>query len=334
LVRNGEALQKARRLRAVILDKTGTITSGEPVLTDVEPVDPLSREELLRLAAVAEDGSEHPLGRAVARAGREELGDLPRALSFVAASGGGVRAVVDGRTVVVGRAGFLAESSVDPEPLRGTWTRLAAEGKTPVMVAVDGRAVGVLGLADREKDDSADAIARLRGLGLEVLMLTGDNERTARAVAERVGITRVLAEVRPDEKERAISVIRNEVGGAVAMVGDGVNDAPALARADVGIAIGSGTDVAMETADIVLMGGSLHGVADAVELSVAAVRNMKQNLFGAFVYNSAAIPIAAGALYPVFGILLSPMIAGAAMAFSSVTVVANANRLRTFRVRR
>jgi Cu+-exporting ATPase len=234
----------------------------------------------------------------------------------------------------VGRAGFLAESSVDPEPLRGTWTRLAAEGKTPVMVAVDGRAVGVLGLADREKDDSADAIARLRGLGLEVLMLTGDNERTARAVAERVGITRVLAEVRPDEKERAISVIRNEVGGAVAMVGDGVNDAPALARADVGIAIGSGTDVAMETADIVLMGGSLHGVADAVELSVAAVRNMKQNLFGAFVYNSAAIPIAAGALYPVFGILLSPMIAGAAMAFSSVTVVANANRLRTFRVRR
>ncbi len=338
LVRSGEALQKARRLRAAILDKTGTITVGEPSLTDVIPLPPFTEDELLRFAAAAEAGSEHPLGRAVTEAGRsrESVSVRPplRVEAFEALSGGGVRAIVDGRTVVVGKAGFLRDQGVDIEGLQGAWDGLGAEGKTPALVSVDGRAAGVLGLADREKPDSGAAVARLKSMGLEVVMLTGDNERTARAVADRVGISRVLAGVWPDEKGRAIDALRAEVGGAVAMVGDGVNDAPALARADVGIAIGSGTDVAMETADIVLMGGSLHGVADAIELSLAAVRNMKQNLFGAFVYNAAAIPIAAGALYPAFRILLSPMIAGAAMAFSSVTVVANANRLRRFRVGR
>jgi Cu+-exporting ATPase len=223
---------------------------------------------------------------------------------------------------------------VDTTSVRGPWERLAADGKTPAVVAVDGRAAGLLALADREKEDSRGAIARLKALGLEVVMLTGDNERTAGAVAKRVGIDQVLAGVLPDGKENAVAEIRRRVGGAVAMVGDGVNDAPALARADVGIAIGSGTDVAKQTADVVLMGGSLHGVADVVELSKAAVRNMKQNLFGAFAYNVAALPIAAGVLYPAFGILLSPTVAGAAMAFSSVTVVTNANRLRSFRARR
>ena len=230
----------------------------------------------------------------------------------------------------LGTPGLLADQRVDAGSLEPLWVRLSEEGKTPAMVAIEGVAVGVLGLADQERDDSAAAVRRLKAMGLKVVMLTGDNERTARAVAKRVGIETVLAGVLPDEKRETVARIRQETGHPVAMVGDGINDAPALAGADVGIAIGGGTDVAMETADLILMGGSIHGVADAVELSLAAVRNMKQNLLGAFAYNVASIPIAAGVLYPFFGILLSPMIAGAAMAFSSVTVVTNANRLRFF----
>ena len=330
LVRDGEALQRAGRLGTMILDKTGTITRGEPALTDVKTLPPWGEDELLRLAASAEEGSEHPLGAAVVREARDRGLELSPGASFEAASGLGVRAEVSGRRVLVGHPGLLAGEGADPAPLLPLWHRLSGEGKTPAMVSVDGVASGVLGLADREKEDAPSAVRRLRALGLEVSMLTGDNETTALAVAERVGIREVFAGVRPEEKRDVVVRIRRDRGRPVAMVGDGINDAPALAAADVGIAIGAGADVAKETADLVLLGDSLHGVADAVELSRATSRNMKQNLFGAFAYNVAAIPIAAGALFPLFGLLLSPMIAGAAMALSSVTVVTNANRLRTF----
>ena len=330
LVRNGEALQRAKQLHTVILDKTGTITRGQLVLTDALAVEGWDEGELLRFAASAEWGSEHPLGQAVAEAARSRGLELSDASSFEAIGGRGVRAEVSGREVLVGTPRLLADQGVDARSLEPLWVRLSEEGKTPAMVAIEGVAVGVLGLADQEKEDSAAAVRRLKAMGLKVVMLTGDNERTARAVAKRVGIETVLAGVLPDEKRETVARIRQETGHPVAMVGDGINDAPALAGADVGIAIGGGTDVAMETADLILMGGSIHGVADAVELSLAAVRNMKQNLLGAFAYNVASIPIAAGVLYPFFGILLSPMIAGAAMAFSSVTVVTNANRLRFF----
>ncbi len=330
LVRNGEALQGAGQLRTVVLDKTGTITLGKPVLTDAVATGSWDEDELLSAAGSAEAGSEHPLGRAVTEAARERELEFSEASSFEAIGGRGIRATVAGAEVLVGTPALLADAGVSASTLEPDWTRLSAEGKTPAMVAIGGRPAGVLALADREREDSPAAVQRLGGLGLGVVMLTGDNERTARAVAQRVGIDRVLAGVLPHEKQEAIVDLRRETGGPVAMVGDGINDAPALATADVGIAIGGGTDAAMATADLILMGESLHSVADAVELSRAAVRNVKQNLLGAFAYNVAAIPVAAGILYPFFGVLLSPMIAGAAMAFSSVTVVTNANRLRSF----
>ncbi len=334
LVRSGEALQEARRLDVVVLDKTGTVTRGEPRLTDLVPVEGSDLDEgtLLRLAASAEAGSEHPLGAAVVDAARERGLDIPETTAFDALAGRGVVAKVEGLEVLVGTPTLLREHGVDEGPLLSGWDALSGQGKTPAMVAVGGEAAAVLAWADMEKADSAEAIARLRALGLRVLLLTGDNERTARAVGARVGIDAedIRAGVLPDGKSEVVAELQAQ-GHRVAMVGDGVNDAPALARADVGIAIGSGTDVAMEAAGVTLMGASLHGVADAIELSRAAVRNMKQNLFGAFIYNTAAIPVAAGALYPAFGLLLSPMIAGAAMAFSSVTVVTNANRLRGWR---
>jgi len=331
LVRSGEALQEARRLDVVVLDKTGTVTRGEPRFTDLVPLDAsaLDADAVLRLAASAEAGSEHPLGAAVVAAARERGLEVPEATGFDARGGRGVVARVEGEEVLVGTPTLLREHGVDPAPLEEGWDALSGDGKTPAMVSVGGKPAGLLAWADTEKSDSAAAIARLRALGLRVLLLTGDNERTARAVGARVGIDAadIRAGILPDGKAEVVAELQAR-GHRVAMVGDGVNDAPALARANVGIAIGSGTDVAMEAAGITLMGASLHGVADAIDLSRAAVRNMKQNLFGAFVYNTAAIPVAAGALYPAFGLLLSPMIAGAAMAFSSVTVVTNANRLR------
>lgn len=333
LVRSGEALQAARQVTTVVLDKTGTVTRGEPRVTDLVALQG-EEDALLRRVAAAEAGSEHPLGKAVVAEARRRNLDLPEALDFEALGGRGIRARVEGVRVLVGTPRLLEEHGVDPAPLAGSWASLADQGKTPAMVAVGEDAAGLLAWADTEKEDSAAAIARLRDMGLRVVLLTGDNARTARAVAERVGITpsEVQAEVLPDGKSEAVAALQAR-GERVAMVGDGINDAPALARADVGIAIGGGTDVAMEASGITLMGGSLHGVADAIDLSRAAVRNMKQNLFGAFIYNTAAIPVAAGVLYPAFGLLLSPMIAGAAMAFSSVTVVANANRLRRWRPR-
>ncbi|TVP73369.1 MAG: copper-translocating P-type ATPase, partial [Gemmatimonadales bacterium] len=337
LIRNGEALQAARHITTVVLDKTGTVTVGAPVVTEVEALDggpTPTAPELLRLVAAAEAGSEHPLGRAVVRRWEEEEGTgappLPEATDFRALGGRGVEARVEGSRVLVGTVRLLEEEGVDPSPLEAAWERLSGQGRTPALVAVDGVAAGVVAWADTERRDSAEAVARLRDMGLRVLLLTGDNERTARAVAERVGIDEVRAGVLPDGKDDVVRELA-EAGEVVAMVGDGINDAPALARARVGIAMGSGTDVAMESADITLMRASIHGVADTIELSRDAVRNMKQNLFGAFVYNTAAIPVAAGVLYPALGILLSPMIAGAAMAFSSVTVVTNANRLRRWR---
>jgi len=330
LIRSAEALETAHRMDTVVLDKTGTITAGKPVLTDVHPVGDLNERELLSLVAGAEADSEHPLAAAVI-AGTRERGVTPRAAAaFDSVTGKGVQATVDGRSVLVGNASLLADVRIDTAALDEISTQLSAQGKTPVMVAIDGRPAGVLAIADTIKDDSAAAITALRDLGIDVVMITGDNARTAAAVAGQVGIEHVLAQVLPEHK--ADEVRRLQAGGRkVGMVGDGINDAPALAAADVGLAIGTGTDVAIEAADITLISGALGGVVTAIRLSRATMRNIRQNLFFALIYNATGIPIAAGALYPWLGIRLSPILAAAAMALSSLSVVTNANRLRRWR---
>jgi Cu+-exporting ATPase len=330
LVRDGAALEAAGRVDVIVLDKTGTVTEGRPALTDLLPLGGAAADDVLRWAAAAEGGSEHPLAQAVVQAARLRGIEAGAATAFLAHPGAGVTATVADRNIVVGTERFLRDWAIDVDAARPLIDRLSGEGKSPMLVAVEGELVGVLAVADAVRADSAAQIARLRRLGCDVVLLTGDHEGTARQVASAVGIDRVLARVLPDQKAERVAALQAE-GHRVMMVGDGVNDAPALARADVGVAMGSGTDVAMETADLTLMGSSLRGVGDAIELSRATVRNVRQNLVGAFGYNVLGIPIAAGALYPFFGILLSPIIAGAAMAFSSVTVVANANRLRGFR---
>jgi Cu+-exporting ATPase len=330
LIRSGDALETAHRIDTVVVDKTGTITRGKPSLTDVTPFEGYTEDEVLRLAASAEKGSEHPLGEAIVRAAAERelmLGDPDQ---FSAVPGHGIAARVDGYQVILGTLKLMADRGIAAGRAEELLEQLSEQGKTAMVVAVDGELAGVVAVADTLKEDSTEAIARLHRLGLEVVMLTGDNHRTATAIARRVGIDRVLAEVLPDEKATQIKLLQAE-GKTVAMVGDGINDAPALAQADVGLAMGTGTDVAMESGDITLVKGSLTGVATAIELSKATMRNIHQNLVGAFAYNTLGIPIAAGVLYPAFGILLSPLIAGAAMAFSSVTVVTNANRLRRFK---
>ena len=329
LFRNAEALERLHKVRAVVLDKTGTLTEGRPRVTDIIVAKGAPAEnELLRLVAAAERGSEHPLGEAIVRFAREDRGlELSAATAFEAASGQGIRATVDGYEVVVGRPAFLG---VDVEPLRTPADRLAGAGKTPVYVAIDGQAVAVIAIADTLKPGSAAAVAELHRLGLTVVMLTGDNLITAQAIAAEAGVDRVLADVRPDEKAAHVRALQAE-GLAVAMVGDGVNDAPALASADVGIAMGTGTDIAMESASVTLMSGDLRGLVTAIALSRATMRNIKENLFWAFAYNVALIPLAAGVLYPFNGWLLDPIFAAAAMALSSVTVVTNALRLRRFR---
>ena len=333
LIRNGEALQQARRLTTVVLDKTGTVTAGRPAVTAVVPAPGHGEARVLALAAALEQGSEHPLAEAVTAAARERGLAVPAAAEFTAVAGHGVRGRVDGHTVLAGSARFMNREGVDTAPLARAAARLAEQAATPVYVAVDGALAGVLGVADPVKPDAAAAIARLHRLRLKVVMLTGDQRATAEAVARQVGIDRVIPEVLPEQKAEEVARLQAR-GEVVAMVGDGINDAPALARADVGYAIGSGTDVAMESADVTLMRGSLHGVADAIHVSRATVRNIKQNLLGAFAYNTLGIPVAAGVLYPLLGDagLLNPMIAGAAMALSSVTVVGNANRLRLLRL--
>ncbi len=332
LFRNAEALERLGAVRAVVLDKTGTVTEGRPRVTDVIRLDGAPGEErLLALVGAAEAGSEHPLADAVLRHVRDERRiPMAAAETFESTPGGGVVADVEGVRVVVGRAGFLESHGIDVAQLTGEADRLAADGRTPVLAAIDGRPAGILAIADTVKPGSLEAVAELHRLGLRVVMLTGDNRRTAEAIARSVGIDQVLADLRPDGKAAAVRALQAD-GLKVAMVGDGVNDAPALASADVGIAMGTGTDVALESAGVTLMRGDLRGLVTAIALSRATMRNIRENLFWAFAYNVVLIPVAMGALYPFFGILLDPILAAAAMALSSVTVVSNALRLRRFR---
>ncbi|HEY3335067.1 MAG TPA: heavy metal translocating P-type ATPase, partial [Candidatus Limnocylindrales bacterium] len=331
LFRNAEALERLGSVKAVVLDKTGTLTEGRPRVTDVVRGDgALGEDEILALVAAAERGSEHPLADAIVREVTETRQlDVADATDFLSVAGGGVSATVDGHAVLVGRPGFLASLGVDVAALVGTADALAADGKTPVFAAIDGRAAAVIAIADTLKTGSFDAVAELHRLGIAVTMLTGDNQRTAEAIARSVGIDHVVADVRPDGKAAAVKALQAD-GTVVAMVGDGVNDAPALASADVGVAMGTGTDVAMESAGVTLMSGDLRGLVTAIALSRATMRNIRQNLFWAFAYNVILIPIAMGVLYPFTGMLLDPIFAAAAMALSSVTVVSNALRLRRF----
>ena len=333
LIRSGDALQTAQKLDAIILDKTGTITRGEPALTDVIASAGHTEEEVLRLAAGLERSSEHPLGEAVVKGAEGRGLQLPDAANFTALPGQGVSGRIDVRDVLLGNAKLMHDRTIAVGALEADWQRLAAAGKTPMFVAVDANVAGLVAVADTVKPDSRLAIGTLERLGIEVIMLTGDNRRTAEAIAQQVGIRRVLAEVLPDGKAHEVQKLQLE-GKIVGMVGDGINDAPALAQADVGFAIGTGTDVAIEASDVTLIKGSLIGVATAIEISRATMRNVRQNLIGAFGYNLLGLPVAMGVLYPFLGLLLSPILAAAAMAFSSVTVVTNANRLRFFEPRR
>jgi Cu+-exporting ATPase len=327
LIRDGEALQQAGRLTLVVLDKTGTITEGRPRVTRLIPTSDVDEKTLLLIAASLEIASEHPLATAIVEAANDRDLDLAAVTGFQAHSGRGVSGHLNGQRVRLGNTAFMEEDGIEVSELAKQAEQLASQGETPVYLAVDQQIAGILSIADPVKEDTKDAIERLHKLGLQTVMLTGDNAQTAEAVARQVGIDKVIANVMPGDKASEVAALQ-AAGETVAMVGDGINDAPALARADVGIAIGAGADVAIESAAITLMRGSLHGVADAIGLSRATVRNIKQNLFGAFVYNTLGIPVAAGLLYPVMGLLLSPVIAAAAMSMSSVTVVSNALRLR------
>ena len=332
LIRGGGALETAHKLTAIILDKTGTLTKGEPSLTDVRvlPGGSVTEDELLMYAASAERGSEHPLGEAIVEGAKERGIELKDVTDFSAEPGMGIRAGIDGFNVMLGNLKLMKGNSVELGELKKVAEQLADEGKTPVYLAVDSKAVGVVAVADTLKENSKEAVAALKEMGLSVMMLTGDNSRTAAAIAKAVGIEKVLAEVLPEDKAKEVKKAQ-ELGLVVAMVGDGINDAPALTQADVGIAIGTGADVAMEASDITLIGGELTAIVTAISLSRATIRNIKQNLFFAFFYNTILIPLAAGVLYPSLGILLSPIFAAAAMGMSSVSVVSNALRLKGFK---
>jgi Cu+-exporting ATPase len=330
LIRGGEALETAHKITAVVLDKTGTLTRGQPSVTDVVPADGFDEASVLRLAASAERGSEHPIGEAIVARARGDGIVLSDASEFEALPGHGIRATVEGRRVLAGNAALMERHGIRLDGLAGRQDELANQGKTPMLAAVDGRLAGVIGVADTLKPNSHQVVAALHRMGLRVVMLTGDNRRTADAIAKQVGVDEVLAEVRPDEKASHIEALQQQ-GHTVAMVGDGINDAPALARADLGVAIGAGTDVAIESAGIVLIGDDLRGVLSAITLSRRTMRTIRQNLFWAFAYNVALIPVAAGVLYPFTGVLLNPVLAALAMAASSVSVVTNSLRLRAFR---
>jgi P-type Cu+ transporter len=331
LFRNAEALENARRITLVLLDKTGTVTEGKPRVTERVHVAGMGDEELLGLAAALEKKSAHPLAEAVVAAAGERGRDLPKVDNFDSRTGLGVSGRVGTRRVLVGSARFMESQKIDLSPVSDEIVRFAAEGKTPLFVSADGKLLGLLAVADREKPDAAAAVARLNARGLKVAMLTGDREETAKAVAARVGIDEVHAQVLPADKAARVRDLQQR-GETVAMVGDGVNDAPALAQADVGIAIGAGADVAIEASDVTLVGGSLLAVPEAIDLSRATLSTIRQNLLFAFLYNVLGIPIAAGVLYPVLGWMLSPMIASAAMAASSVSVVSNSLRLANRRL--
>ena len=331
LIRNGEALQTASKITAMILDKTGTITLGSPKVTNIHLVHASNEDEVLELAASLEAGSEHPLALSIVESAEERGLTLSKVEKFAAIAGHGVEGVVAGKQLLFGNGKLMHDKNIAVTDVVDVAQQMASEAKTPMYFAIGGQLAAIIAVADPIKEDSISAIKRLQNNGIRVVMLTGDNHATAKAVSEKVGITEFFAEVLPEQKAQKVAELQmqNEIVG---MTGDGINDAPALALANVGFAIGTGTDVAIESADITLMRGSLHGLADAVAVSKATLRNIKQNLLGAFIYNVAGVPFAAGVLYPFFGLLLSPVIAGAAMAFSSLTVVSNANRLRFFKV--
>jgi len=340
LIKGAESLELAYQIRTIVLDKTGTLTQGQPTVTDYITVHGTAHGnelKLLRLAASVERNSEHPLAEAVVRYAQAQEVQLAEAQEFEAVAGSGVQGTVSGHRVQIGTQRWMQELGIDTQALQAQKDRLEAGGKTAIWIAVDGIIQGLMGIADALKPSSADAVRALQRLGLEVVMLTGDNRPTAEAIAQQVGIRRVFAEVRPDQKAAVVQELQSgrsaKRKSLVAMVGDGINDAPALAQADVGIAIGTGTDVAIAASDITLISGDLQGIVTAIQLSRATIRNIRQNLFFAFIYNVAGIPIAAGILFPLFGWLLNPIIAGGAMAFSSVSVVTNALRLRNFQVK-
>ena len=331
LIRNGEALQTASQLTTMVLDKTGTITAGRPEIIEIDAFGDRTQNAVLLLAASLEAGSEHPLAQAFLDVAKLQELELLPVQSFEAIAGRGIRGQVDGRDLVLGNQQLMTESSVNLDSYsQHTRDPKADKAWTPMYMASKRELIAIFAGADPIKPESAAAIDRIRAAGLKMVMVTGDNRHTARAVASQVGIDEVIAEVLPQDKRNLVAKLQQQ-GERVGMVGDGINDAPALALADVGFAIGTGTDIAIESADITLIRGSLHGVANAIDISSATMRNIRQNLLGAFIYNSAGIPIAAGVLYPLAGMLLNPIIAGTAMAFSSVTVVSNANRLRLFR---
>jgi Cu+-exporting ATPase len=331
LIKNAEALERFAKVDTLVVDKTGTLTEGKPKVTTLVPAEGVDERELLRLAASLERASEHPLAAAIVAAAKERGLELVEAGEFASITGKGVRGTVDGRAVAIGNQRLLESLKVDPGPLAARAERPRAEGETVMFVAVDGRPAGLVGVADPIKESTPGALKELRDEGLRIVMLTGDNRTTAEAVARKVGIDEVQAEVLPEHKNEVVRRLRAE-GKVVAMAGDGINDAPALAQADVGVAMGTGADVAMESAGITLVKGDLRGLVRARRLSEATMRNIRQNLFFAFVYNALGVPIAAGVLYPVIGLLLSPMIAAAAMSLSSVSVIGNALRLRAARL--
>lgn len=330
LIKGGEALESTHKIKTIVFDKTGTITEGRPQVTDIVTIEIIDRASLLQLAASAEKGSEHPLGEAIVRGAEKQGLEILKLQSFNAIPGHGIEVTIEGKEILLGNRKLMQAREISLQPLENQSDKLASEGKTPMYIAVDNQLVGIIAVADVVKESSAKAIRKLHEMGIEVVMITGDNRRTAEAIAKQVGIDRVLAEVLPEDKANEIKKLQGE-GKKVAMVGDGINDAPALAQADIGIAIGSGTDVAMESADIVLMRSDLMDVPIAIQLSKSTIRNIKQNLFWAFGYNVAGIPIASGVLYALGGPLLNPVFAAAAMSLSSVSVLTNALRLKGFK---
>jgi Cu+-exporting ATPase len=331
LIKNAEALERMEKVDTLVVDKTGTLTEGKPKVVAIVPAAGFQEADILRLAASVERASEHPLADAMVRAAKECHLDLSKVKEFDSPTGKGAIGKVDGKIVVLGSSNFLTSLGIETQPLNEQGEHLREDGATVINIAVDGKLAGLFAIADPVKASTPDALKALAAEGIKVIMLTGDNRTTANAVARKLGITDVEAEVLPDQKSAVVSKLQN-AGRIVAMAGDGVNDAPALAAADVGIAMGTGTDVAMESAGITLLKGDLGGIVRARRLSQATMSNIRQNLFFAFIYNAAGIPIAAGILYPGFGILLSPIIAAAAMALSSVSVVGNALRLRVTRL--
>ena len=327
LIRDAEALERMEKVDTLVVDKTGTLTEGKPSVVAIATVDSQDENEILRLTAAVEQASEHPLAQAIVKAAKERNLEIPKVMGFDAPSGKGAIGMVERKRIVIGNAAFMAELKIATDELRAKADTMRSDGATSVFVAVNGKIAAAIGIADTVKSTTPQALAALRHAGIRIVMLTGDNRITAEAIAKRLGITEVEADVLPDKKADVVARLKSQ-GRIVAMAGDGVNDAPALAAADVGIAMGTGTDVAMESAGVTLLRGDLTGIVRGRNLSKAVMSNIRQNLFFAFIYNAAGVPIAAGVLYPVFGILLSPMIAAAAMALSSVSVIGNALRLR------